>query len=180
MVVSSSDLYCGVFFLMIRRPPRSTLFPYTTLFRSVWPIPPCGHENHSCSWTYKLHMCNWLCICARLNIIFKLPVVPILYTRVCDMFFLSLFHLCLLANHGTFCKVLWYQVHRKDIFCFCICQSLYAFVRFANLALWYNTSVCTSGDIKMGGSMLPCVLFVRTLNFGTKTYFLLICTILQL
>src|SRR2546430_5398526 len=24
------------FFLMIRRPPRSTLFPYTTLFRSRW------------------------------------------------------------------------------------------------------------------------------------------------
>src|SRR5690349_22437151 len=24
------------FFLMIRRPPRSTLFPYTTLFRSVF------------------------------------------------------------------------------------------------------------------------------------------------
>src|SRR2546430_13526060 len=27
-------LYIIVFFLMIRRPPRSTLFPYTTLFRS--------------------------------------------------------------------------------------------------------------------------------------------------
>src|SRR5690349_24028926 len=29
------------FFLMIRRPPRSTLFPYTTLFRSrrTWPRP---------------------------------------------------------------------------------------------------------------------------------------------
>src|SRR5258708_29820587 len=28
------------FFLMIRRPPRSTLFPYTTLFRSVFqPMP---------------------------------------------------------------------------------------------------------------------------------------------
>src|SRR2546421_7366099 len=27
--------YCFFFFLMIRRPPRSTLFPYTTLFRSV-------------------------------------------------------------------------------------------------------------------------------------------------
>src|SRR3970282_2678979 len=26
--------YCCFFFLMIRRPPRSTLFPYTTLFRS--------------------------------------------------------------------------------------------------------------------------------------------------
>src|SRR2546428_532334 len=25
----------GIFFLMMRRPPRSTLFPYTTLFRSV-------------------------------------------------------------------------------------------------------------------------------------------------
>src|SRR2546430_12601688 len=24
------------FFLMIRRPPRSTLFPYTTLFRSIY------------------------------------------------------------------------------------------------------------------------------------------------
>src|SRR5256885_13734547 len=27
-------LYLLFFFLMIRRPPRSTLFPYTTLFRS--------------------------------------------------------------------------------------------------------------------------------------------------
>src|SRR5258708_26019787 len=27
------------FFLMIRRPPRSTLFPYTTLFRSLSTIP---------------------------------------------------------------------------------------------------------------------------------------------
>src|SRR2546430_10456206 len=27
-------LRTGFFFLMIRRPPRSTLFPYTTLFRS--------------------------------------------------------------------------------------------------------------------------------------------------
>src|SRR2546425_4197032 len=28
-------IYCFFFFLMIRRPPRSTLFPYTTLFRSA-------------------------------------------------------------------------------------------------------------------------------------------------
>src|SRR3989441_8604932 len=28
---------CSFFFLMIRRPPRSTLFPYTTLFRSARP-----------------------------------------------------------------------------------------------------------------------------------------------
>src|SRR3989454_3202092 len=32
---TDSLLYLFFFFLMIRRPPRSTLFPYTTLFRSV-------------------------------------------------------------------------------------------------------------------------------------------------
>src|ERR1039458_8763155 len=30
----TGDLTKMAFFLMIRRPPRSTLFPYTTLFRS--------------------------------------------------------------------------------------------------------------------------------------------------
>src|SRR5438874_6402756 len=30
-----------VFFLLIRRPPISTLFPYTTLFRSPSPPPAC-------------------------------------------------------------------------------------------------------------------------------------------
>src|SRR5882757_10712131 len=33
------------FFLMIRRPPRSTLFPYTTLFRSEIGACP-GHLEH--------------------------------------------------------------------------------------------------------------------------------------
>src|SRR5688572_32661987 len=32
--MTSSPLSHLLFFLMIRRPPRSTLFPYTTLFRS--------------------------------------------------------------------------------------------------------------------------------------------------
>src|SRR3712207_9417796 len=33
-------LFLFLFFLMIRRPPRSTLFPYTTLFRSCrWLVP---------------------------------------------------------------------------------------------------------------------------------------------
>src|SRR3712207_8076136 len=32
---SSHSDFSTFFFLMIRRPPRSTLFPYTTLFRSV-------------------------------------------------------------------------------------------------------------------------------------------------
>src|SRR5438309_8666084 len=36
--LSSLSVPCSVFFsLMMRRPPRSTLFPYTTLFRSLAP-----------------------------------------------------------------------------------------------------------------------------------------------
>src|SRR2546430_7959930 len=38
------------FFLMIRRPPRSTLFPYTTLFRSVAdPLAQARADHQSCS-----------------------------------------------------------------------------------------------------------------------------------
>src|SRR5690349_23603939 len=36
----------SIFFLMLRRPPRSTLFPYTTLFRSSlpWPSRDCTRK----------------------------------------------------------------------------------------------------------------------------------------
>src|SRR3712207_8990609 len=44
MQVRGGTLVMLFFFLMIRRPPRSTLFPYTTLFRSsfgqvLWKVP---------------------------------------------------------------------------------------------------------------------------------------------
>src|SRR2546430_17433600 len=42
------------FFLMIRRPPRSTLFPYTTLFRSR-----CGRSGAETAHCPKLIM-QWL------------------------------------------------------------------------------------------------------------------------
>src|SRR6266576_6409744 len=38
------SFFSSFFFLMIRRPPRSTLFPYTTLFRS--PRPPAMPSHH--------------------------------------------------------------------------------------------------------------------------------------
>src|SRR6266705_4470734 len=44
MLTSKYLIYISIlffFFLMIRRPPRSTLFPYTTLFRSR-PVPRAG------------------------------------------------------------------------------------------------------------------------------------------
>src|SRR3712207_8042717 len=38
---------------MIRRPPRSTLFPYTTLFRSISSYTRCsGHFSKSSSWPH--------------------------------------------------------------------------------------------------------------------------------
>src|SRR5439155_11449839 len=47
LAIDGSRLDVRFFFLMIRRPPRSTLFPYTTLFRSCFPQreerdSPCG------------------------------------------------------------------------------------------------------------------------------------------
>src|SRR5260370_5701387 len=43
----TSRSYCSLlfFFLMIRRPPRSTLFPYTTLFRS-----PLARQDSPVKW----------------------------------------------------------------------------------------------------------------------------------
>src|SRR2546429_6645247 len=48
------------FFLMIRRPPRSTLFPYTTLFRSSPVGSRCcaawlrrGHSSTTCSASWR-------------------------------------------------------------------------------------------------------------------------------
>src|SRR3989449_3271978 len=42
------------FFLMIRRPPRSTLFPYTTLFRSLVPLSRGGTNG----WNNVLTACS--------------------------------------------------------------------------------------------------------------------------
>src|SRR2546430_17723247 len=39
------QLWKLIFFLMIRRPPRSTLFPYTTLFRSTPRTPGSGFKS---------------------------------------------------------------------------------------------------------------------------------------
>src|SRR2546428_3443112 len=44
--MAATEMEC-LFFLMIRRPPRSTLFPYTTLFRSR---PATRDRRRSCQW----------------------------------------------------------------------------------------------------------------------------------
>src|SRR6266581_5250526 len=68
----ASFIYCfffSFFFLMIRRPPRSTLFPYTTLFRSGCcmlmrgsrKLRPCQHalarsEEHTSELQSPVHL----------------------------------------------------------------------------------------------------------------------------
>src|SRR3989449_10089597 len=55
---SNSHFVVIFFFLMIRRPPRSTLFPYTTLFRSMkergirW-IPMFGRQAYKVGNTFR-------------------------------------------------------------------------------------------------------------------------------
>src|SRR3712207_7823718 len=48
------------FFLMIRRPPRSTLFPYTTLFRSCRSIAPRSesYSERTCGGTLRSTACT--------------------------------------------------------------------------------------------------------------------------
>src|SRR2546427_6347057 len=43
---------------MIRRPPRSTLFPYTTLFRSTLTCPNCGNDRNFQVKTLQMHVVN--------------------------------------------------------------------------------------------------------------------------
>src|SRR3712207_8029304 len=65
-----------IFLLMIRRPPRSTLFPYTTLFRSrartreaaqnTTPMPPSTSRfDSSARWSRGFALCAGSRSCAR-------------------------------------------------------------------------------------------------------------------
>src|SRR5260370_9709052 len=51
LLTSNPFFFLMIFFLMIRRPPRSTLFPYTTLFRSAHPddqlFGQAAHVHHA-------------------------------------------------------------------------------------------------------------------------------------
>src|SRR5438132_12418442 len=53
-------LFYLFFFLMIRRPPRSTLFPYTTLFRShqLWPRDD-GFPDEACDHRPGMEPSGW-------------------------------------------------------------------------------------------------------------------------
>src|SRR5215469_5259402 len=67
MTSAPETLTCFFFFLMIRRPPRSTLSPYTTLFRSSssagvnpprTPSSPRTHASSAFSGRSEVHTCE--------------------------------------------------------------------------------------------------------------------------
>src|SRR5258707_10509945 len=64
------------FFLMIRRPPRSTLFPYTTLFRS------CSGENCWCPSRTASDCADWMKPRAR-SVYFSIFIV--LFPSACRL-----------------------------------------------------------------------------------------------
>src|SRR3712207_8087428 len=51
------DWHSILFFLMIRRPPRSTLFPYTTLFRSEGDV--IIEDNSPMTWVTGNYKQGW-------------------------------------------------------------------------------------------------------------------------
>src|SRR5947208_11070228 len=77
------------FFLMIRRPPRSTLFPYTTLFRSRsrWPRrrspgprrgpPPSRSEEHTSELQSPDHLVCRLLLEKKNYLILPLPAAAL-------------------------------------------------------------------------------------------------------
>src|SRR3712207_7815595 len=63
------------FFLMIRRPPRSTLFPYTTLFRSRRLLIISKSANNNCNYySVKSLACIGLLISALIHSSLYLPI----------------------------------------------------------------------------------------------------------
>src|SRR2546426_8178638 len=76
---------------MIRRPPRSTLFPYTTLFRSRWTTNPSPYYSGiqgggCCSWELRVRADG------RFAVIFYQAIQPDTYTAASS---------CLAYNDGT-------------------------------------------------------------------------------
>src|SRR5207249_11719427 len=55
----SYHMNCRIFFYMIRPPPRSTLFPYTTLFRSALPAIQRSHGAGLGAAVHVDRLCVW-------------------------------------------------------------------------------------------------------------------------
>src|SRR5258708_3239571 len=68
-----SHPFMSFFFLMIRRPPRSTLFPYTTLFRSFVPAALSSERSHA---GHSKAAADFDVIAAREIFVLRIPKPP--------------------------------------------------------------------------------------------------------
>src|SRR3712207_8933053 len=73
---------------MIRRPPRSTLFPYTTLFRStetsptterspVGPVCPCGAASATIEYVHRMASARATVMGVRLQVLLIITSPPV-------------------------------------------------------------------------------------------------------
>src|SRR3712207_9256034 len=69
MLSIQPEFFVVLFFLMIRLPPRSTLFPYTTLFRSSF-VPILSLVRHRRSPSFFFTLVGMLCYVAMLAVTF--------------------------------------------------------------------------------------------------------------
>ena len=74
-VVCVLDVFLFFFFLMIRRPPRSTLFPYTTLFRSYCIL-------QVCSQVIRFHSSKFITLCKAIKITQYITLIDRKSTRL--------------------------------------------------------------------------------------------------
>src|SRR3712207_8669893 len=95
----------GLCFLMIRRPPRSTLFPYTTLFRSVGGAPffraAHAYERPEMTAVYR----------TNLDLSELLP--PMIYSLILGFFGLGAVFICLGLFCGCCALVSWRHLPRS-------------------------------------------------------------------
>src|SRR4030088_2730783 len=85
---SCPSLHCVLFFffLMIRRPPRSTLFPYTTLFRSRGSFAISGPDATHQPFFHLQRSLKWLIKVGHTIVYLNKNIVNISFNRTQDPF----------------------------------------------------------------------------------------------
>src|SRR2546430_11589234 len=98
---------------MIRRPPRSTLFPYTTLFRSCWQLGGIytvlrtkaqamldrwgdDRDRKSTRLNSSHSQISYAVFCLN-----KQGTVSLVFSSITNAFLYALFHVCIIMIHRT-------------------------------------------------------------------------------
>src|SRR5690606_40511833 len=108
------SLYLSFLLLLVHRPPRSTLFPYTTLFRSfdILPVPSQGWDTgEMIDQIFQLHerACR-----EKLDIVFVSPI-PLMIRELTEMAIRSEEHTSeLQSRENLVCRLLLEKKKKKS------------------------------------------------------------------